>query len=292
MKPAFDELKDQFQKSGQSNYFLGDYALALQDFESILAVNKFEVYDNLIDTMMINFSGIVARELGRVNEDDEMYRHAISYYKKLTELSYGGTDMFIQMTRDYYIIGDTLGAINNLKRGLKLYPDSSLLVTLTAQAYYLVGDNEGGMDFVDTRIEETPDCATAFYWKGLLLTNEDDLSEDTIQLALELYEQSLAIDPTQAAVSYQAGYVYYAVGANFYELEGYEDDPDYRKELTEKGSANYEKSAVMLEKTYEIAGDDFTLRSESLDFLKRIYYKLYGNEDSRYLDVMERIKAL
>ncbi len=290
--PDLDELKDQFQKSGQSNYFHGDYALALKDFESILEVNKFPIYEGIVDTMMINFSGIVARELGRVSEDEAMYRHAISYYKKLTELNYGGTDMYIQMTRDYYSIGDTLGAIDNLRRGIIQYPDSSILVTLAAQAYYLLGNNEGGMEFVDWKIKETPDCATAFYWKGLLLTNQDNLSEDTIAMALDLYEQSIAIDPTQATVWYQAGYVYYAVGANYFELEGYEDDPEYRAELTEKGTSNYEKAASKLERTYEIADDDYTLKTEALDFLKRIYYKLYGNEDSRYLDVMKRIKSL
>ncbi len=285
-------LKEQFMNNGQSKYYVGDLEAALKDFESILEINKLPIFEGVVDTLMINFSGIVAREIGRVNEDESAYRKCIGYYETLSELGHGGTNTYIQMTRDYYAIGDTLGAIDNLKRGLKQYPDSSMLVTVTAQAYYLMHDNDGGIEFVEQRIAEKPDCAEAYYWKGLLLTNHKDLSQDTIDIALDLYEKALEIDPSKSAIWYQAGYVYYAVGANFYEQEGYEDDPEFRNELIEKGKDNYTKASEKLEKTYEIAVDDWTLRTESLDLLKRIYYKLYGGEDQRYLDVMERMKTL
>ncbi len=292
IKGNLNDLKIQFQNSGQSNYFLGNHEAALKDFESILEINKFPVFEGVVDTMMINFSGIVAREIGRLNNDESKYREAINYYKMLTELDYGGTNMYIQMTRDYYSIGDTLGAIDNLKRGLKQYPDSTVLVTLTAQAYYLMKNNEGGIAFTDARMAEKPDCAEAYYWKGLLITNHDNLSQDTIDLALELYKKAVEVDPTKATIWYQAGYVYYALGANYFELEGYEADADRRKVLIEKGDNNYENAVINLEKTYEIAGDELNLKSESLELLKRIYYKLYGNEDERYLSTMERIKNL
>jgi tetratricopeptide (TPR) repeat protein len=289
LKPGMDELKSQFQNSGQSKYFLGDYDGALASFESILDMNKLPIYEGVVDTMMINFTGIVAREVGRLNKDEAMYRKAIDAYRLLTELEYGGINMYIQMTRDYYAIGDTLGAIDNLKRGLDQYPDSTMLVTLTAQAYYLMHDNEGGVEFTNSRIEATPHVAESYYWKGLLLTNHDDLSQDTIDMALVLYEKAVEVDPTNSPIWYQAGYVYYAVGANYFELEGYEDDGDLREELIVKGNDNYEKAVIKLEKAIEISEDDATIRSESLDLLKRIYYKLYGSEDDRYIKTMDRI---
>lgn len=292
MKDDLDLLKEQFQSSGQSKYFNGEYKGALKDFESILELNTLPIYEGVFDTLMINFSGIVSREIGRINKDNDAYMKCISYYEKLADIGHGGTNTYIQMTRDYYAMGDTLGAIENLKKGLKQYPDSSILVTVAAQAFYLMKDNDGGIEFVEQRIEETPDCSNAYYWKGLLLTNHKDLSQDTIDIALELYEKAIELNPANSAIWYQAGYVYYAVGANFYEQEGYEDDPDFRAELIEKGKENYVQAAEKLEKTYEIALDDRTLRSESLDLLKRIYYKLYGSEDSRYMDVMEKMKNL
>lgn len=292
LKDNLDQLKEQFTNSGQSKYFLGEYEAALEDFESILKINELPVYEGVIDTMMINFSGIVAREIGRTTQDEKAFRKSIKYYEKLCELGHGGSNTYVQMTSAFYAIGDTLGAIENLKKGLEKYPDSTLLVTATAQAFYLIHDNDGGIAFVDQRIEEKPNCAEAHYWKGILLTNHDEIGEDTINMALELYEKAIDIDPSRTGIWYQAGYVYYALGANFYEQEGYEDDAEFRDELKEKGKTNYEKAAVKLEKTYEIAGEDYTLKSESLDLLKRIYYKLYGGEDQRYLDVMEKIKAL
>ena len=293
LKKNLEDLKSQYQSLGQSKYFLGEYEDALLSFSSILSVNDFPIFEGVIDTLMINFSGIVAREVGRINEDEEMYRTAIDYYKQLTDLDFGGINTYIQMTRDYYSIGDTLGAIENLKRGLEKYPDSTMLVTLAAQAYYLMGENEAGIEFTDTRIEATPNCADAYYWKALLLTNHDDLSQDTIDLSLELYEKAIEVDPTNTPIWYQAGYVYYAVGANYFEQESYERDPEFRQDLIDKGNANYEKSIERLEKTYELSSDDeAALRNDALDLLKRIYYKLYGSEDSRYLNTMERIKNL
>lgn len=290
IKDNLVDLKAQYQSLGQSKYFLGDYEGALESFASILEVNDFPIFEGVIDTMMINFSGIVAREIGRINNDEAMYRKALDYYRQLTELEYGGINTYIQMTRDYYMIGDTLGSIENLKRGLVQYPDSSMLVTLIAQAYYLTGENEAGIAFTDERIESRPNCAEAYYWKALLLTNHDDLSQDTIDMSLELYEKAIEVDPTNAPIWYQSGYVYYAVGANYFEQEGLEDDADFREELIKKGTENYEKAVIKLEKTYELTADDPILRGDSLDLLKRIYYKLYGSDDERYQNTMERLK--
>ncbi len=299
IKDNLDELKLQFQRSGQNKYYLEEYFDALEAFESILAVNELPIYEGEIDTLMINYCGIVAREIGarqmeKGNEEEaeEMYRKTIDYYDRLTELGFGGASNYIQMTRDYYAIGDTLGAIANLKEGLKQYPDSTLLVTVAAQAYYLMDENEKGLEFIEERLEQRPECPAAYYWKGLLITNEADVEEETIKRALALYDTSLMYDPGNANVWYQSGYVNYAVGANYFEQESYEEDEEFRKELNEKGVEYYERAIEKLEKAYDISEDDLTLRRESLDLLKRIYYKLYGNEDERYTRTDERLRNL
>jgi len=294
------ELKRQFQREGQNKYFLGEYYQALDKFESVLDVtNSFAIFDGEVDTLMINYCGIVAREIaynhkqaGEDEEAEKMYRKAIDYYDQLSDLNYGGSSNYVQMTRDFYAIGDTLGAIENLKKGLKQYPDSSLLVTVTAQAYYLMDMNEKGLEFVNQRIKEKPQDATAYYWKGLLITNEEDVEEETIEQALAYYDTSLMYDPTNSNVWYQSGYVNYAVGANYFEQESYEEDADLREDLNEKGVKYYEKAVEKLEKAYEMSVNDPTIRKESLDLLKRIYYKLYGSEDDRYISTDQRLKQL
>lgn len=299
IKDNLDELKLQFQRSGQNKYYLQEYQDALLAFESILEINEIPVYEGVIDTLMINYCGIVAREIGarqmrqgNEEEAERMYRKTIEYYDRLAELGFGGSSNYIQMTRDYYAIGDTIGAIENLKEGLEQYSDSSILVTLAAQAYYLMDKNEEGLEFIAERLEQKPECPAAYYWKGLLITNEDDVEEETINQALALYDTSLMYDPANANVWYQSGYVNYAVGANYFEQESYEENPDFRKELNEKGVDYYERAIEKLEKTYDIAEDDMTLRKESLDLLKRIYYKLYGDENENYIRTNERLKNL
>ncbi|MCF8347089.1 MAG: tetratricopeptide repeat protein [Bacteroidales bacterium] len=299
IKDNLEELKNQFLRAGQNDYYHKDYLSALGDFESVLRVNDFPVFEGVVDTLMINYSGIVAREIaarymdnGEKKKGVEMYKRTLDYYDQLSDLGYGGSSNYIQMTRDYYAIGDTLGAIENLKKGLEQYPDSSLLVTFAAQAYYLLKENEEGLEFLNNRLEEKPECATAYYWKGLLITNEDDLEEEVINQALAYYDTSLIYDPGNGNVLYQSGYVNYAVGANYYEQESYEENPEVREELAAKGKKYYMAAVDKLEKTYDKSEGDYTLQKESLDLLKRIYYKLYGSEDEHYIRTNERLKSL
>lgn len=299
IKDNLEELKNQYLRAGQNDYYHEDYLAALRDFEAILDINEFEIFEGVVDTLMINYSGIVSREIGarymeegKEEKAEEMYRKTLEYYDQLSDLGFGGASNYIQMTRDYYAIGDTLGAIENLKKGLEQYPDSSLLVTFAAQAYYLMKENEKGLEFVNERIEKFPKCATAYYWKGLLMTNKEDLEEDLIKEALAYYDTALIYEPENGNVLFQSGYVNYAVGANYFEQESYEEDTALREELAAKGEEYYKAAVGKLEKTYKISEGDYTLRRESLDLLKRIYYKLYGSEDEHYIRTNERLKNL
>ncbi|MEX2427033.1 MAG: tetratricopeptide repeat protein [Bacteroidales bacterium] len=297
IKDNLVELKLQFQRDGQNQYYHENYLASLKAFESIHEVNEIPIFDGVIDTLMINYCGIVAREIGvryaqegKEQKAEEMYRKAIDYYDQLSDLGFGGASNYIQMTRDYYAIGDTLGAIDNLKKGLEQYPDSTLLVTVAAQAYYLMKDNEKGLEFLDERLEKRPKCPAAYYWKGLLITNVKDVEEELIKESLALYDTSLMYDPSNASVWYQSGYVNYAVGASYYEQESYEEDAEFRKLLNEKGKKYYVEAAEKMEKAYELSVDDRVVRREALDLLKRIYYKLYGSDDEHYLRTNERLK--
>ena len=299
IKDNLEELKLQFQRRGQNQYYHENYLASLQAFESIHEVNNIPIFEGVIDTLMINYCGIVAREIGvrylqdgKEQKAEEMYKKAIDYYDQLSDLGYGGSSNYIQMTRDYYAIGDTLGAINNLKKGLDQYPDSTLLVTVAAQAYYLMKENEKGLEFIAERLEKKPKCPAAYYWKGLLITNVKDVEEELIKEALALYDTSLMYDPANASVWYQSGYVNYAVGASYYEQESYEENAEMRKTLNEKGKEYYVSAAEKLEKTYELSADDPVIRKEALDLLKRIYYKLYGSEDEHYIRTNERLQTL
>lgn len=299
IKKDLDELKEQYLRHGLNTYYLKNYNEALAAFESILEVNEIPVYSDITDTMMINYCGITARDIGvlkkQEGKDDEaekMFRKAIKYYSMLADIGYGGSTAFRQMTGDYYAIGDTLGALENLKKGLEMYPDSSVLVSLAAQAYYQMKDNEAGLEFIDERLDVRPECAVAYYWKGLLITNTEDVEEETIKQALALYDTSLMYNPQDGNVWYQSGYVNYAVGQNYFEQEGYEEDEEFRKELNAKGHEYYETAVEKLEKTYEVSPDNELLKRESLDLLKRIYYKLYGSDDERYMSVTERMNEL
>jgi tetratricopeptide (TPR) repeat protein len=299
IEDELNELKIQFQREGQNDYYHRNLNAAMHDFESVLDINnQFSIFDGIIDTLMINYSGIIAREIalkhlkeGDEEKAEEMFRKAIDFYDELSDLGYNGASNYVQMTGDYLAIGDTLGAIQNLKKGLKQYPDSTILVTIISQSYYLMKDNEAGLEFIEKRLEQRPKCATAYYWKGLLLTNNAENSTEVVNEALALYDTSLMYDPTNANVMYQAGYVNYALGANYFDQESYEPDSKIRAELNALGKKYYTASSEKLEKTLKIT-DDKAIMAEALDLLKRIYYKLYGSEDEHYIRVSRQLHEL
>jgi len=292
MKDELELLKDQFIKSGQNQYYLGNKRKALKDFEAVLKVNEFSVFDGVVDTLMINFCAIVAKDIGQAEDDIEMYRKSLDYYRKLAETGSGGATTYLQMDPIYKEIGDTIGALKSLERALKQYPDSSVLVALSAQTYYQMDENEKGIAMMDERIAAYPDEATGYFWKGLLISNKPEVSEDTIKIVLDLYETAHEKDPANGQILFQAGYVNYALGANKFELESYEEDEDLRQQYNADGIKYYEKAVEKLEKAFDLMPTDTALQKEALDLLKRIYYKLYGMEDERYINVQDRLNKI
>ena len=293
MEDELTNLKDQFIRSGQNHYYLGDKKTALKEFEAVIEIDKeFSIFNDVVDTLMINFSAIVAKDIAQEENSEEMYRESIKYYQQLTDLGYGGSTVYLQMDPLFKIVGDTVGAIESLQKGLKQYPDSSFLVALTAQTYYQLDENEKGLAFINKRLADRPDCATAYFWKGLLISNQPEISEDTIKMVLELYEKALELDPDNGQIWFQSGYVNYALGANKFELESYEEDEALRKQHSKEGKEYYNVAIEKLEKAYDLLGNEKSLQIEALDLLKRIYYKLYGMEDARYKDVQQRLNNL
>jgi tetratricopeptide (TPR) repeat protein len=284
IKEKLIELKMQLKREGVNNYYLGDYDGALNSFENVLEVNNQSLFAGELDTIMVQYSGIISREIASKTDNKELYQKAIDYYQQLADVNYGGPNTYLQMKNDYFALGDTLKALECLKEAYDKYPDTVNIIANIADTYIQMKDFDGGIEFMSRVIENNPEIAESYYWNGRLLINKEDV--EYIERALESYKKAGELDPSLYYIWYDMGYIYYLQGADFYERANEETHEPTRIRLLELGSSKYKEAIPILEKAVALNTENTSVKYESLDLLQRMYYKEQMMED------YERVKEL
>ena len=284
VKANLVELKNQLKREGVNSYYLENYKSALYCFENVLEVNNQPVFAGEFDTLMVQYSGIISREIASKTGEMEQYNKAIEYYQELAKVNYGGPNTYLQIKMDYFAIGDTLAGLEALKEGFAKFPDSVNIIANLADTYILLKQFDEGIEFMDKAIEHNPNIAETYYWRGRLLINKEEV--EFIDKALESYEKAGELDPSIYYIWYDMGYIYYLQGADFYDRSNVEEHEATRNELLKLGEEKYHEAIPALEKAYELNMDNPSVKYETLDILQRIYYK------EQLMDEYERVKEL
>lgn len=284
VKEGLISVKSLLKREGVNAYYSEDYDGALASFEDVLNINKMDLFAGEIDTVMIQYSGIIAREIASKTDNNELYKKSIEYYKQLAAAGFGGPNTYLQMQMDYQNIGDTLGALEILKEAYDKYPDTVNIIANIANTYINLKQFDEGLAFMDEVIEKNPDVAESYYWKGRLLINVEEV--ESIDEAIETYKKAGELKPDLYYVWYDLGYIYYLQGADFFDRSNEETDDAMRTALIEAGSKKYQAAIPILEKAFESNEDNREVKYETLDILQRIYYKEEMTEQ------YERVKEL
>ncbi|MBN1132674.1 MAG: hypothetical protein JXA39_06355 [Bacteroidales bacterium] len=285
IKENLVELKNQFKRDGVNNYYIGDNKEALNAFKNVLKINELDVFSGEFDTIMVQYSGIISREIASKTGNKELYLEAIKFYDQLAETGYGGPNTYLQMKMDWMAYGDTAKAMEVLLKGYEKYPDTINLVANIADTYILMDEIDEGLKFIDRAIENTPDAGQIYYWKGRLIINKQE--DQNIEEAVEAYTKAGELNPGLYYVWYDLGYIYYLQGADYYDRANLEENDNIRRQLLDLGKERYDKAIPVLEKSLTLNEDiNREVKFETLDLLQRIYYKEQMMED------YERVKAL
>jgi len=284
IKENLVELKNQLKRQGVNYYYKENYDEALESFENVLNINKMDLFEGEMDTVMIQYSGIISREIANKTDNKALYQKAIDYYQQLAEVDFGGPNTYLQIKMDQMAIGDTLAALETLKEAYEKWPDTVNVIANIADTYIQMKNIDEGIEFMDQVVEKSPDIPEAYYWQGRMLINKEDV--EYIDRALESYKKAGELDPSLYYIWYDMGYIYYLQGADFYDRANVENDDATRKRLNELGKEKYDQAIPILEKSYELNDENPTVKYETLDILQRIYYK------EQMMDEYERVKAL
>lgn len=277
VKEKLIEVKTLLKRQGINHYYSERYDKALGSFENVLVVNDIDLFAGEFDTIMVQYSGIISREIAGKTDDDELYLKAIKYYKELAAIDFGGPNTYLQIKIDYLAIQDTASALQTMLDAYAKYPDSVNVISNVADIYIQLKDIDTGIGFMEKCIEHDPLKADSYYWQGRMLINKE--GTEFIERAISSYEKAIELSPSVYYFSYDLGYIYYLQGADFYERSNAEDHDPTREKLIELGKERYELAYPILENAYELNTDNMSIKLETLDLLQRIYYKEQMMED-------------
>lgn len=284
IKENLIELKGKLKRDGVNYYYGESYDAALNSFENVLEVNNMDLFAGEIDTIMVQYAGIISREIATKTENKNLYLKAIDYYKQLTDIDFGGSNTYLQIKMDYMAIGDTLKALELLKEAYIKYPDTVNVIANIADIYIQLKQFDEGIEFMEGVIENNTNIPESYYWNGRLLINKEEV--EFIDKALESYKKAAELDPSIYYVWYDMGYIYYLQGEDFYDRSNTEEHDATREKLLELGKEKYTKAIPALEKAFELNDENSTVKFETLDLLQRIYYK------EQMMDQYDRVKGL
>jgi tetratricopeptide (TPR) repeat protein len=276
----YNKLKNQLKKYGINSYYIGNKVDALWSFELVLSINKLPALKGVVDTIMLQYAGIIARELNQTEK-------AIEHYKELAAVDHQ-PNTYLQIKEDYLRLKDTLSAITIMEKAFEAYPDTLNVVANLVDLYIRTDKIDEGLKTINAALNSNPDKAEFYYWKGRLQLNTTD--EDRITKALESYDKAISKNPNLYYAYYDIGFIYFLQGQDLFTRAGDEKDTKFRQGMIEVATEDYQKALPNLEKALELNTVNKEIRKETLDTLKRVYYKLQMMD--KYEEASEKLKNI
>ncbi len=244
-----------------------NYKKALDLFERSLFTSQMV---SKSDTQAVYFCALAAV---KAKETDK----AINYYKALTEVAYGKTN--VDKANNYYFLAqqylekkDTAKYVSTLEEGIQKYPksSSSLLVQMINYYNIIKKDSKAALAYLDKAIESSPNDENLYFNKGLIY--DTDSTVRNVDEAVKAYNKALEINPKHFDSYYGLGAVYYNLAAEKIEEANQVDPDDFKKYKAVKSEADklFKQSLPYLEKAHELNDKDLP----TIQSLKLIYYRL------------------
>jgi tetratricopeptide (TPR) repeat protein len=258
IKLALTMFTSDLTNAAIDNFNKENFDGALFDFESILWANKFgnAKYDEAADSVFIWNAALAAYNAKNWPKSE-------LYFNKSIDIQYPGSDAVLLLNNVYNETKEKDKLVENLKKGLSLYPDNQAIITTLIQHYITEQQNQEALDYLNSAIEKDKTNPSFYYAQGVLYESIDK------NKSIESYLKSLEIDPKYFNSLYNLGVVYYnqAVEAS----NNANDLTDYKEFEKAKAASDeiFRKALPYMEKAYEIQPTEPAV----LESLKSLYYR-------------------
>ncbi len=198
IKESLIEVKASLKREGVNYYYTEDYDKALSDFENVLEVNEIDLFAGELDTIMVQYSGIIAREIAGKTEDEALYHKAISYYQQLADAGFGGPNTYLQMKLDYLSLKDTVKALEIMLQAYNKYPDTVNIISNCADTYIQMKQEDKVKAVLEKAVEGDDKSFEAAYRLGVLEYEAGEYNKSSVNL----YDASV-LQPNHFEVKYK-----------------------------------------------------------------------------------------
>jgi tetratricopeptide (TPR) repeat protein len=287
-KNALGRIATHYQNRGIALYNVKSFAEAVPAFEKAYEVNgSLGVQDT---NNLVNIA--IAAEKGKV------YDKAKMYYQKMIDTKQGGGSNYASLYNVHMAMGDTVGAMDIVKKGRTAYPDDvNLLITETN--YFLKKDKkEDALNNLKLAIQKKPNDANLYLVLGNVydnLANPKDAAGKELPKPAN-YEELLANAETnyKKAIELKADYfdALYNLGALYNNhgvviskaADSIKDMAKYNAE-NKRATDEYNKALPYLEKAHTMNASD----KPTMYALKQIYARL--NMPDKVKEMNDKINA-
>jgi tetratricopeptide (TPR) repeat protein len=267
----FPFLANAFVNKGVEEFQAKNYEKSMEYSQKSIITNMFL---GRVDSLGIYNSALAAEKLGM---DDE----AVALYTQLTQIGYGGADMYLYIANIYDKKNDTTKKIEAIRKGLEAYPDDANLIREELSYLLVTGQTDEALANFDKAIEKDPKNPSLYYNRGLIFDQLGKQEEAAVD-----YNKALEVDPTFFDAAYNLGAMYYNMGVewnNKASSYGLNETAKY-KEATGKANELFAKAQPALEKAHEIDSSD----QSTMASLVKIY-AIVG-EDAKYASMKKKLE--
>lgn len=245
-----DILGNKFPYMANALLNLGVEAYQNQEFEKAK-----ELYDKSIMTnaIMARVDSLGIFNAALASERLEKYDEALGYYTALTQINYGGPDVYLYMASIYDRKKDTTKKIAVIRKGLEKYPDNEGLVREELSYLLSTGQIDKALENFDKAIAKDPEDATLYYNRGLVYDQMGEFEKAEVD-----YKKAVEADPEFFDAAYNLGAMYFNAGAEWNNNAsnfGMDQQEEYDA-ATKKANEYFAKAKPALEKAHEINPED------------------------------------
>ena len=210
-----------------------------------------------------------------------LHQESIKYYELARKYNYPKPDLYANLKKEYFTIGDTAAGVKVLDLGFKKFPDNQAILVELIRYYLVAGKSKEAMDYLKLAQKSDSTNVSFVFAEGTLY---DKLGEK--DKAIATYKKCIEMDSTFFNGYYNLGVLYYNIAAKMYDAANAIAD-NQKYEIAKKAAdEELSKAIPYMEKAHEIdPKDDNTLQT-----LKTIYYRLKMMD--KFNDIKEKIDSL
>ncbi len=248
-----------------------DYVNAHKFFKKYLDVKEFPMFAGTTlaqqDSMSMQIGFFSAYSASQIEGN---LKNAIAEYEKIKNVDYRKSDVYQLLATAYNDLGDSIGYVNVLQEGAKVFPQDKFFVFNLINIYIRQGENEKAKEFLEQALASDPTNKQLYH---VLATVYEQGFKD-VEKAEANFRKALEIDPAYADAVIGLGRIYYNQAVVIQSEANAITDAKKYKEMDEQAKALFQKALPYFEKAIELEPDN----TEYLMAIRGIYYNLNMND--------------